>query len=484
MSETRANIGVVGLGVMGANLALNLARQEKTTVALYNRTPERTDALVSAHSEESFIPTTSVKQFAASLAQPRKAIIMVKAGEPTDAVIHELAEMFEPGDIIIDGGNALYTDTIRRELDLRQRGIHFIGAGISGGEEGALNGPSIMPGGAEEAYASVAPIFEAIAAKAADGAPCVAHIGENGAGHFVKMVHNGIEYADMQIIAEAYDLLRQVAGLTPAEIADVFERWNSGELESYLIEITAEVLRHEDARTGRPFVDIVKDAAAQKGTGTWTVQSALTLGTPVNGIAEAVFARGLSSQPNQRLVAARLQGPQPQAMSSDVERERFIEDVRHALYAAKIAAYSQGFDVILAAGQHYGWNIEPGEIARIWRAGCIIRARFLDRISEAYESDRGLVCLLTAPFFADALGQSGDAWRRVVQTAAGEGVPAPAFASLLAYYDGLRAARLPAALIQAQRDFFGSHTYERVDGAGVYHTDWSGDRSETRTDEV
>ncbi|MGO1959072.1 MAG: NADP-dependent phosphogluconate dehydrogenase [Canibacter sp.] len=467
---------------MGANLARNLARQEGNTVAIYNRSRERTDNLVSEHPEAEFVATKTVAEFAQELQQPRTAIIMVQAGRATDAVINELAEVFEAGDIIIDGGNALYTDTIRRESDLRQKGINFVGAGISGGEEGALNGPSIMPGGSDEAYAVVGPILESIAAQADDGTPCVTHVGENGAGHFVKMVHNGIEYADMQLIAEAYDLLRHVGGLAPREIADVFTEWNTTELESYLIEITAEVLRHEDERTGRPFVDIVKDAAGQKGTGTWTVQSALTLGTPVSGIAEAVFARGLSSHPEQRLAAARLKGPKPETITDSAERDQFIEDVRQALYASKIVAYSQGFDVIITGASHYGWSINAGAVASIWRAGCIIRARFLDRISEAYEASSDLVCLLTAPFFADAAAQAQEAWRRVVATSATQGVPAPAFASSLAYYDGLRAARLPAALIQGQRDFFGAHTYQRVDGGGVYHTDWSADRTEIRMD--
>ncbi|WP_233615344.1 NADP-dependent phosphogluconate dehydrogenase [Leucobacter chromiisoli] len=473
-----ANVGVVGLAVMGANLARNLASREGNRVAVFNRSPERTRALVEAHPEAGFVPAEDVAEFAASLSRPRTAIIMVQAGQATDAVIQDLASVFEPGDIIIDGGNAQYTDTIRREHDMRQRGLHFVGAGISGGEEGALNGPSIMPGGSAESYETVGPIFESIAARAEDGEPCVTHVGTDGAGHFVKMVHNGIEYADMQLIAESYDLLRRVADLSPEEIADVFAKWNEGELESYLIEITAEVLRHVDERTGRPFVDIVLDQAGQKGTGNWTVQAALGLGTPISGIAEAVFARGLSSHPEQRLAGARLEGPSAKIDLED--RDAFVEDVRQALYASKIVAYSQGFDVIRAAARQYGWKIDSGAVAKIWRAGCIIRARFLGRISEAYGADADLVSLITAPFFADATGRAQASWRRVVATAATSGVPAPGFASSLAYYDGLRASRLPAALIQAQRDFFGAHTYRRVDGPGVFHTEWSGDRSETR----
>ena len=480
-SPPEANIGVVGLAVMGANLARNLASREGNRVAVVNRSPERTRTLVAAHPEANFVPAESMAEFAASLTRPRTAIIMVQAGSATDAVIQELAAVFEPGDIIIDGGNAQFTDTIRREHEMRQRGLHFVGAGISGGEEGALNGPSIMPGGSDEAYATVGPIFESIAARADDGEPCVTHVGSDGSGHFVKMVHNGIEYADMQLIAESYDLLRRVGGLEPAEIADVFAEWNTGELDSYLIEITGEVLKQIDARTGRPFVDVVLDQAGQKGTGTWTVQSALTLGTPISGIAEAVFARGLSSHPEQRLAGARLAGPSTTVELED--RDAFVEDVRQALYASKIVAYSQGFDVIRTAARQYGWRIDPSAIAKIWRAGCIIQARFLGRIADAYRADADLVALVTAPFFADATGRAQDSWRRVVSKAALAGVPAPGFGSSLAYYDGLRATRLPAALIQGQRDYFGAHTYRRVDGPGVFHTEWSGDRSETQISE-
>ena len=473
---TQAAIGVVGLAVMGANLARNLARFQ--TVAVVNRSAERTEALVTAH-PENLVPASSMREFAASLSKPRTAIIMVQAGRATDAVIDELLDVFEPGDIIIDGGNALYTDTIRRESRLKSLGYHFVGAGISGGEDGALNGPSIMPGGSAESYRVVGPIFEQIAAQAPDGTPCVTHIGESGSGHFVKMIHNGIEYADMQLIAEAYDLLRRIGGYEPAEISKIFAEWNRGPLESYLIEITAEVLAHVDARTGKPFVDIVTDAAGQKGTGTWTVQTALSLGAPVSGIAEAVFARGLSAQSDQRLAGAGLDGPQPSPLTDESERAAFVESVRDALYASKIVAYAQGFDVMRTAAHDYGWALNLGEIAKIWRAGCIIRARFLDRIADAYATDRALVSLLAAPFFTSAVAEAGPAWRSVVARAATQGVPAPAFASLLAYYDGLRADRLPASLIQAQRDFFGAHTYGRVDRPGVFHTEWSGARNET-----
>ncbi|WP_293169319.1 NADP-dependent phosphogluconate dehydrogenase [Microcella sp.] len=471
-----ANIGVVGLAVMGSNLARNLASREGNTVAVYNRTWEKTETLLAEHPEAGFVPATDYKEFAAALQKPRTALIMVKAGRGTDAVIDELVQVFEPGDIIVDGGNALFTDTIRREKAVRETGINFVGAGISGGEEGALLGPSIMPGGSAEAWVTLKPILESIAA-VAEGEPCVTHVGTDGAGHFVKMIHNGIEYADMQLIAEAYDLLRRVGGLSPAEIADVFAEWNTGELESYLIEITAEVLRQVDATTGQPLVDVILDQAGAKGTGAWTVQTALDLGVPVSGIAEAVFARSLSSKPAQRAAAQALPGGAENWTVSD--RDAFIEDVRRALYASKIIAYSQGFDAIVAGAEEFGWEIKKGEIAKIWRAGCIIRARFLNRITEAYAADPALVALVTAPYFADAVSGSLPSWRRIVAGAALAGIPTPAFASSLSYFDGLRADRLPAALIQGQRDFFGAHTYKRIDREGTFHTDWSGDRTES-----
>jgi 6-phosphogluconate dehydrogenase len=476
-----ANIAVVGLAVMGSNLARNLASREGNTVAVYNRTTAKTDALIEAHPEAGFVKAATVQELADSLAKPRTAIIMVKAGWATDAVIDELVEVFEPGDIIVDGGNALFTDTIRREKAVRETGIHFVGAGISGGEEGALKGPSIMPGGTPESYETLGPILSSIAA-VAEGRPCVTHVGTDGAGHFVKMIHNGIEYADMQLIAEAYDLIRQGTGKSPAEIADIFAEWNTGELDSYLIEITAEVLRQVDARTGQPLVDVILDQAGAKGTGAWTVQTALDLGVPVSGIAEAVFARSLSSKPAQRAAAADLPGPEHGWQVTD--EGAFIEDVRQALYASKIIAYSQGFDEIIAGAAEYGWEIEKGDIAAIWRGGCIIRAQFLNRITEAYEADPSLVTLVAAPYFRDALAAAQGSWRRVVAGAASSGIPAPAFAASLAYYDGLRADRLPAALIQGQRDFFGAHTYKRVDAEGTFHTLWSGDRSEVEAEDT
>ncbi|PPF39675.1 phosphogluconate dehydrogenase (NADP(+)-dependent, decarboxylating) [Pseudoclavibacter sp. RFBG4] len=473
-SSPSANIGVVGMAVMGSNLARNLASREGNTVAVYNRSPERTRTLVAEHPEAGFVPSESVADFAASLQKPRTAIIMVQAGAGTDAVINQLVEAFEPGDIIVDGGNALFTDTRRREAAVRSTGIHFVGCGISGGEEGALNGPSLMPGGTVESYETLGPILRTIAA-VAEGEPCVTHVGTDGAGHFVKMIHNGIEYADMQLIAEAYDLIRRGTGKSPAEIAEIFAEWNKGELESYLIEITAEVLRQVDADTQLPLVDVILDAAGAKGTGAWTVQTALDLGVPVSGIAEAVFARSVSSKLEQRAASRTLPGPDGFQVE---DADGFVEDVRLALYASKIIAYSQGFDAIIAGAEQYGWDIKKGDIAAIWRAGCIIRARFLNRITEAYAENPELVALVTAPFFREAVDTAQAAWRRVVVQAAQAGIPAPAFSSSLSYYDGLRAERLPAALIQGQRDFFGAHTYKRVDRDGVFHTDWSGDRTE------
>ncbi|GAA1647313.1 NADP-dependent phosphogluconate dehydrogenase [Georgenia ruanii] len=473
-----ADIGVTGLAVMGSNLARNFARHGHK-VAVHNRTYARTERLVSEHGDEgTFVPSESVEDFVASLAKPRVALIMVKAGGPTDAVIDELAEYMEPGDIIVDGGNSHFPDTIRRERELKEKGLHFVGMGVSGGEEGALNGPSIMPGGTKESYDRLGPMLEAISAHV-DGVPCATYVGTDGAGHFVKMVHNGIEYADMQLIAEAYDLLRQGLGASAAEIGKIFEEWNAGDLESFLIEISADVLQHTDPQTGQAFVDVVLDQAEQKGTGRWTVQNALDLGVPITGIAEATFARALSGSVPQR-EAARAALPGDAGTWDVTDRDAFIEDVRLALYASKVVAYSQGFDQIAAASAEYGWNIDRGAMARIWRGGCIIRARFLNRITEAYERQADLPLLLADPYFTEAVGNGVAAWRRVVSQAALNGVPTPAFASSLSYYDGIRAARLPAALIQAQRDFFGAHTYHRVDQEGVFHTLWSGDRSEEK----
>jgi 6-phosphogluconate dehydrogenase len=471
----KASIGVTGLAVMGRNLARNLARHGHT-VALHNRSEERTRALVEQFGDEGdFIPAYSAQEFVNALERPRQVVIMVKAGGPTDAVIEEFAPLLEEGDVIIDAGNAHFADTRRREDALKAKGLHFVGAGVSGGEEGALNGPSIMPGGSVESYESLGPILTKISAHV-NGEPCCVHVGPDGAGHFVKMLHNGIEYADMQLIAEAYDLLRSVLGLSAPEIANVFREWNTGDLESFLIEITAEVLSQVDESTGGPFVDIVLDQAEQKGTGRWTVQVALDLGIPVSGMAEAVFARSLSGDVVRREAAAGvLAGPSGQV---EVDRDAFIEDVRHALYSSKLVAYAQGFDAIRAASDQYGWDIDLGAMATIWRGGCIIRARFLDRIKEAYDRDAALPSLLVDDYFKEAIVSGQDAWRRVVATAATAGVPAPGFSAALSYYDGLRAERLPASLIQGLRDLFGAHTYHRVDREGAFHLDWSGDRKE------
>ena len=476
-----AHIGVVGLAVMGSNLARNFARNGNT-VAVYNRSPEKTRALIEAHGNEgNFIPSESIADFVASLERPRKAIIMVQAGKATDAVIDQLADAMDDGDIIIDGGNALFTDTIRREKEVAERGKHFVGAGISGGEEGALNGPSIMPGGPAESWETLGPILESIAAEV-DGTPCVTHIGPDGAGHFVKMVHNGIEYADMQVIGEAYQLLRYGAGLEPAEIAEIFKEWNSGDLDSYLIEITAEVLAQKDPDTGAPLVDVILDAAGQKGTGRWTAINGLELGVPITGIAESVFARALSSSSQQRAAAQEGQLPAGTNADFDIDKDAFIEDVRRALYAAKLIAYSQGFDEIKAGSAEFGWDVDPRDLATIWRGGCIIRAKFLDRIREAFDNNPELPALILDPYFKGELEDLIEPWRRVVVAATQMGLPAPVFASSLSYYDSLRATRLPAALIQGQRDFFGAHTFKRTDKPGTFHVEWSGDRSLTQTD--
>ena len=474
-----AQIGVVGLAVMGSNLARNFARNGHT-VAVYNRSTEKTHNFMANHGAEGdFIPSETITDFVASLEKPRRAIIMVQAGNATDAVIHQLADAMDDGDIIIDGGNALYTDTIRREQEIADRGLNFVGAGISGGEEGALNGPAIMPGGPEKTWEALGPLLESIAANV-DGVPCVTHIGPDGAGHFVKMVHNGIEYADMQVIGEAYQLLRYGAGMTPAEIAEVFRTWNAGDLDSYLIGITAEVLAQVDAETGKPLIDLIVDSAGQKGTGRWTVKAALDLGIPVTGIGEAVFARALSGATNQRqaTIGNLPSGTLTTLAELGVDRDTFIEDVRRALYASKLVAYAQGFDEITAGSADHNWNVDPRDLATIWRGGCIIRAKFLNRIVEAYNANPELPTLLLDPYFKAELTGLIDSWRRVVTLATQIGQPIPVFASSLSYYDSLRIDRLPAALIQGQRDYFGAHTYQRVDKPGTYHTLWSGNRTE------
>ncbi len=471
-----SELGITGLAVMGQNLARNVARHG-IPVAVHNRTAARTRELIDRYgSEGPFTATTSIEELVAALARPRRILIMVKAGGPVDAVIDELVPHLDAGDILIDGGNSYFEDTRRRERALDERGLRFIGTGVSGGEEGALHGPSIMPGGSREAYAAVEHVLTAVAAKV-DGTPCCTWVGPDGAGHYVKMVHNGIEYADMQLITEAYDLLREGLGLEAGQLAEIFARWNQGDLESFLIETTARVLAQVDAATGQPLVDLILDEAEQKGTGRWTAQSALELGVPITGITEAVFARMLSARKQERTVAAKvLAGP-------DLGRARrpgdgFVDDVRDALYASKVVAYAQGFDQLATASEHYGWGVDLGAMATIWRGGCIIRARFLDRIRAAYEQDPALRSLLMAEYFRDAVAAAQAAWRRVATTAVDLGVPTPAFASSLAYYDGLRRERSPANLLQGLRDFFGAHTYHRTDRPGTFHTRWAQDGRE------
>jgi 6-phosphogluconate dehydrogenase len=472
-ANAQAQIGVTGLGVMGRNLARNFARHGYP-VALHNRTASRVTDVVSEFGHEgTFVATQTPRDFVAVLQKPRRLIIMVNAGEATDSVIYEFAPLLEPGDMIIDGGNAHFKDTRRREAALRQQNLHFVGMGVSGGEEGALNGPSIMPGGSRESYQALGPMLETIAARV-DGTPCCMHIGPDGAGHFVKMVHNGIEYADMQLIAEAYDLLRHAIGLTPAQAAETFRRWNTGRLNSYLIEITAEVLAHTDQQTHRPFVDVVLDQAEQKGTGRWTVQDALDLGVPVSGIAEAVFARSLSGHADLRRAARQLPGPRP----TPTQAVEFADQVEQALYASKLVSYAQGWHMIDVGSREYDWQIDLGGTAVIWRGGCIIRAKFLDRIRAAYQANPELPTLLADEEFGKDLAAAQDAWREVIATAVRLGIPVPGFSAALSYYDALRAERLPAALVQGLRDYFGAHTYRRTDRDGVFHTLWAQDRAE------
>jgi len=473
----RSEIGVVGLATMGQNLARNLAAHG-ARVVVFNRTHARTEEFMAEHGGEGdFSAAGTLEEMAALLQPPRAVLVMVKAGAAVDETIGALAKVLEPGDTLIDGGNSLFHDTRRRAAAAEGIGIGFIGAGVSGGEEGALLGPSIMPGGSRESYRRVESMLTAISAKV-EGVPCCTYIGPDGAGHFVKMVHNGIEYADIQLIAETYDLMRGALGMGPAAIAEVFRGWNEGRLQSYLIEITAHVLAKKDPAQVA-LVDVIEDEAEQKGTGRWTSQSALELGVPLTGITEAVFARILSSQKAARVRAAGLFGGPPSArVSGDL-----VADLEQALYASKIVAYAQGFEHLEAGSREFGWNLDLGALATIWRGGCIIRARFLDRIKEAYAASPGPDSLMLAPFFREAISGAQPAWRRVVKTAVDQGVPVPAFASSLAYFDGYRRARGPANLIQGLRDYFGAHTYHRTDREGTYHTRWAQDGSEVRTDQ-
>ncbi|WP_321926079.1 NADP-dependent phosphogluconate dehydrogenase [Paraburkholderia guartelaensis] len=465
-------IGVVGLAVMGSNLALNIESRGHA-VSVFNRSRARTDELIAEYPDRKLVPAYTLEEFVDSLEKPRRILMMVKAGAPTDDTIAALKPLLEKGDILIDGGNTHFTDTIRRNQELAKSGLHFIGTGVSGGEEGALKGPSIMPGGQRDAYDLVAPILTEIAAKApTDGEPCVAYMGPDGAGHFVKMVHNGIEYGDMQLIAESYAVLKQVLGLSNEELGKVYTEWNEGELDSYLIEITSKIFGKKDEETGKDLVDVILDRAAQKGTGKWTSQNALDIGAPLPLITEAVFARVLSSLKTQRVAASKvLSGPDAKPFSGD--RKAFIESVRRALYFSKVISYAQGFSQLRMASDEYKWDLQYGTIAKIFRAGCIIRARFLQKITDAYAKDPQLDNLLLDPYFRDIAANYQSALRDVVIQAVSAGVPVPAFSSAIAYFDGYRSERVPANLVQAQRDFFGAHTFERIDKPGSFHADWS-----------
>ena len=469
-------IAVVGLATMGMNLARNLARNG-FGVSVYNRTTSRVDDFMKQYGTEgAFSAAHSPEELVRQLDKPRRILMMVKAGPPVDETIDHLAPHLEAGDILIDGGNSYFLDTVRRGKALEARGLRFIGTGVSGGEEGALLGPSIMPGGDRDAYQQVEPMLTKISAHV-DGDPCCTYIGPGGAGHYVKMVHNGIEYADIQLIAEAYDLLTHALNLGAEDLSRIFSEWNKGDLESYLIQITSEVLGKRDRATGRPLVDVIVDEAEQKGTGKWASQSALDLGIPVTAITEAVFARSLSALKADRQVAARtLIGPNGGGKAP--APASLIDDVRSALYASKIVAYAQGFEEMQAASTENGWDLQLGAIARIWRGGCIIRARFLNRITEAYAAETGIKNLLLVPYFRDAIASTQDAWRRVIGVAVERGIPVPAFSSSLAYYDAYRRERLPANLVQGLRDYFGAHTYRRIDRAGSFHTRWAQDGEE------
>lgn len=463
------DIGLIGLAVMGENLVLNMAGKG-FQVAVFNRTTARVDEFVKGSAAGFPVKGTyTLSEFAASLERPRRVMLMVKAGKPVDDMIEQVLPYLEPGDIIIDGGNSFFQDTRRRHAALKAKGFRFVGTGVSGGEEGALKGPSMMPGGDLEAYREIAPLFTKIAAQVADG-PCCSFVGPDGAGHYVKMVHNGIEYSDMQLIAEAYHILRQAGGLTAAQLHEVFSRWNEGPLDSYLIEITRDIMAVVDPETGHPLVEMILDKAGQKGTGKWTSQNALDLGIPIPAITEAVFARCMSAVKEERVKAASvLKGPQGQWTG---DREKLILAVHDALYASKICSYAQGFALLEAAGKEYGWSLNFGEIALLWRGGCIIRARFLDKIRDAFVKEPTLANLMLDPFFTEVLASAQEQWRFVLKMCRDMGIPTPAFNASLDYYDSYRQAVLPANLIQAQRDYFGAHTYERVDRPGSFHTEW------------
>lgn len=470
----KADIGVIGLAVMGENLILNM-ESKGFTVAAFNRTVSKVDRFVEGRAKgKNIIGVHSIEELADVLARPRKVMLMVKAGKPVDVFIDLLLPHLEEGDIVIDGGNSFFGDTIRRTRYVEEKGLLYIGTGVSGGEEGALRGPSIMPGGSSDAWPHVKPIFQAIAAKVDEGAPCCDWVGSDGAGHYVKMVHNGIEYGDMQMIAEAYFLMKHLLGMTPAEQHEVFAAWNEGELNSYLVEITRDIMAYVDEESGKPMVDVILDTAGQKGTGKWTSQSALDMGTPAPTVAEAVFARFMSALKEERMAASEiLEGP---AIRFEGDKKAFVEEIRQALYASKICSYAQGFQLLKMAAQEHDWDLDYGSIALMWREGCIIRAQFLGRIKDAFDEKPDLANLLLAPYFKEAIDRSQAAWRRVVAAAVANGIPVPAFGSALAYYDSYRNGRLPANILQAQRDYFGAHTYERVDRprGEFFHTNWTG----------
>ncbi len=463
------DIGVVGLGVMGGNLARNI-ESRGFTVAGYDLDPVKTQAFA-AGDDRRAVGAASAAQLAELLVRPRKVLLMVPAGRPVDDVIAHVLPHLEAGDILIDAGNSFFKDTDRREAALAEKGVLLLGTGVSGGEEGALRGPAIMPGGSRTAWEAVAPIFDAIAARADDGLPCVGYVGARGAGHYVKMVHNGIEYGDMQLIAEVYDVFSRGLGMSAGEISDIFAEWNRGELKSYLVEITADVLAQPDPQTGRPLVDVILDEAQQKGTGKWMSQDSFDVGAPISTINAAVESRLISAQKTERVAASRvLTGPSP-AFTGD--RARLVDAARQALYASKVTSYAQGMTLLRMASAEYGYAVDPGEVARIWRAGCIIRATLLEDIRSAFARDPQLQNLLLDPAFSEAVGARQQAWRAFVQAAVGMGIPVLATSASLAYYDAYRSARLPANLTQGQRDYFGAHTYRRIDGEGSFHTDWT-----------
>jgi 6-phosphogluconate dehydrogenase len=473
-----ADIGLIGLAVMGENLVLNM-ESKGFTVAVYNRSTDKVDKFLEGRGKDkNLIGAHSLEEFVKQLKRPRKVMLMVKAGKPVDEFIEKLIPLLEPGDIIIDGGNSHFPDTNRRTAYVESKGLLYIGTGVSGGEEGALRGPSIMPGGSKAAWEHVKPIFQSIAAKVDDGSPCCDWVGENGAGHFVKMVHNGIEYGDMQLICEAYQIMRDLLGMTADEMHEVFAEWNKGELDSYLIEITSEILAYKDA-DGKPLVDKILDAAGQKGTGKWTVNAALDVGIPLTLIGEAVFSRCLSALKEERVHASKeIKGPQA---SFKGDKASFINDLRDALYASKIMSYAQGYVLMRSCAKEFGWNLNYGGIALMWRGGCIIRSVFLGKIKEAFDADPNLSNLLLNTYFKERVAAAQAGWRNVIAAAAINGIPVPAFSSALSYFDGYRTENLPANLLQAQRDYFGAHTYERVDKprGEFFHTNWTGRGGDT-----